>query len=190
MRRAIAVALALGLSGCCFEFDRWATPGPRRPIYLRPTERPYHPLAPTPPLQVFIGVPPAVAVTVPLLPQSLEYEPLTPPWDDAVWVAEHWDWDWSGEAGWQWLRGRFIPRPGPGYAWNPPELIIHEGMTWFVPGFFCAPAEPADCVASDARYERPPRRGAQACPLGGPRAARAVALRAPLVPSGSALVRR
>jgi hypothetical protein len=153
MHRACVVAIAFGLCGCwSYSFDvpsssSYTADEPAGPSTWGPL-----PPDPTPPLRVWIGVPPAVVTRIPTSKWP-EYEPLSLPWDKAIWVPEHWDWDWDGTAGWQWLRGRFIERPGPGYEWNPPSYVVDETGSYFVPGFFCAPPEPVECVACKSRPE-------------------------------------
>jgi hypothetical protein len=143
------------LAGCSWSWGYsdsrtiWS-PSPERPMVLLP---------PTRPLQVWMGVPPAVWLTAEApAGQWPEYEPMSKPWETAIWVAEHWDWDWDGVDGFVWMRGAWIDSPGDGYEWNPPRWVHDEHGTYFMAGFFCAPPGVVDCPSCAARQAARPSR--------------------------------
>jgi hypothetical protein len=170
MRCALVAAIAvvalsglIGLSGCsAVSFD---VPDP--PLFAADPAGPGTwgplPVDPSPPMRVWIGVPTAVFTRIPTS-RWPEYEPLSMPWEEAIWVPEHYDWNWDGAPGWMWLRGQFITRPAPGYEWNPPAYVTDEFGSYFVPGFFCPPPEPVACPACEARSGLP--RSKLACRAG------------------------
>ena len=114
---AAAVPLLFALSGCSWS---WGYPDSRT-IWSPSPDRPALRIPPSRPLQVWLGVPPAVWLTAPGPSDSWpEYEPMSKPSQTAIWVHEHWDWDWDGIDGFVWLRGTWIEPPGAGFEWNPP----------------------------------------------------------------------
>src|SRR5262245_29031254 len=56
-------------------------------------------------------------------PITVDYDPPPPrveyvgpaPYPGAVWVGGYWHWN----RGWQWMRGRWMQPPHPGYVWTP-----------------------------------------------------------------------
>jgi len=114
-------------------------------------------------MEVWIGVPPAVWLTSAAAPVGSwpEYPPQSKPWDAAIWVDEHWDWDWNGVEGFVWLRGRWLDPPGDGFEWNPPTWVHDEHGTYFMAGFFCAPPDARECPSCQTR--RDARRSHVAC---------------------------
>jgi len=123
----VAAVAAVGLSGCCaYSFDvpdsapSVAVENPDGPGTWGPV-----PVYPTPPMRVWVGVPMAVYTRLPTS-RWPEHEPQSLPWEQAIWVTEHYDWDWDGTPGWVWQRGQWITRPAPGYEWNPPAYVTDE----------------------------------------------------------------
>src|SRR5262245_41249749 len=139
LRVASFLVLLTTLSGCSWAWDDIGGSG-QRTIWQPSPPRPWMPLPPTRPMRVWIGVPEAVLLTA-APPEGYwpEYEPLTLPAPGAIWVTEHWDWDWDGPDGFVWMQGRWIEPPGPGYEWNPPTWNRDERGTYFIAGFFCGP---------------------------------------------------
>jgi hypothetical protein len=172
MDRACVVAFALSLGGCTWSYSIPVEP---EPIPLAEEAHTWGPMPvdPSPPLRVWVGAPPALFGALPtaIFP---EHPPQSLPWRSAIWVPEHYDWDWDGINGWQWLRGRWIDRPGPGWEWNPPTYVYDEHGSYFVPGFFCPPYQPVpppaqqECAACEPRG--PLHRSRVACMAGLPRA--------------------
>jgi hypothetical protein len=159
MRRATFLLILCTLGGCSWD---WGGGAVYRTVWSPSPDRPWAPMPPPRPFHAWLGVPPAVWLTS-AAPEGAwpEYEPQIAPSGSAIWVAEHWDWDWEGADGWVWLHGRWIDRPGEGYEWNPPAWVHDQHGTYFVPGFFCPPATAADCPSCVARHAL--QRSAIAC---------------------------
>jgi hypothetical protein len=187
MRPTASLLLLTLLAGCGpWSWDFQSTP--TITTWTPTPDRPIAPLPPTKDMRVWIGVPPAVPLTTAKLTDFWpEYEPLSAPSNTAIWVSEHWDWDWDGVDGWVWLRGRWIEPPGRGFEWNAPTWVQDEQGTYFVAGFFCAPPEAVTCRACGRRPEL--RRSHIACRPGLDAATkRALARRS--MPSGTAVAQQ
>src|SRR5947208_1288361 len=97
MLRAAALSLIVVLTAGCWSWSWGGDPPGGRTVWTPSPDRPDFPVQPPHPMEVWIGVPPAVWLTGPAPSGSWpEYEPMCKPWDTAIWVNEHWDWDWNG----------------------------------------------------------------------------------------------